>query len=143
MLLYTYVMLENEKLNQLGGEGSISKAPEATAAAEVKPEVAPEVAPERPTENFNDQAIQAIPIAPVAPTQQEPVQVNLGQPDPIQDVLDDSQESVEIDERWVEAVDTIIENDKGKPYEEEEDSEKLQINYLAQRFGRKIEKDKD
>lgn len=47
----------------------------------------------------------------------------------------------EMDKSWVKTVDTVIENDKDKPYEEEEDSEKLQIDYLSKRFGKKIDKE--
>lgn len=46
-----------------------------------------------------------------------------------------------IDSQWVAAVDTVIEKDKEKPYEEEEDSEKLQIDYLFKRFGKRVAKE--
>lgn len=48
----------------------------------------------------------------------------------------------EIDSKWVETVDAVIEKDKGKPYEEQEDSHKLSISYLIKRFGKIIKKDK-
>lgn len=108
------------------------------------PENAPETAPapkapEKPAgETFQDQMSTPVPVQ----TQTNAPSVPQSPTDDTQaPVKDDASEVSENDKTWVNAVETTIENDKDKPYEEEEDSEKLQINYLNKRFGKKINKE--
>lgn len=49
--------------------------------------------------------------------------------------------ATDLDKTFVKAAEEVIDQYKGKPYEEEEQHSKLQIKYLWQRFKRKIGKD--
>lgn len=111
---------------------------------EKKPESVPvPLTPEKPvSEKFTDQTTQA-PVSPAPitpPVLDEPVKTTPAQVPVSED--DEAAAGVsEMDKAWVQAVDSVVENDKDKPYEEEEDSEKLQIDYLAKRFSKKIDKE--
>lgn len=45
-----------------------------------------------------------------------------------------------IEKEWVKKAEKIIEEEKEKPYEEEEKQENLQVEYLEKRFGKKLKK---
>jgi hypothetical protein len=127
---------ENPALSQNPSE-VVAPVPEA------QPEVAPQpVSPEAPTaEVFTDQAqtqtpptpAPAVPAVPVVETPEE--------------VVIEEQKEVEkpgeINDAWVHAAEAVIEKDKNKPYEEEEDAEKLNVDYQQKAFGKAIKEAKD
>lgn len=124
--------------------GLSSNSSEKTVLSEGTLEVVPApVNPEKPVaEKFSD---QGTPL-PVQNVPTEPVTVpTTGTVTPPPSPLTEDDEAAsgieEMDKSWVKTVDTVIENDKDKPYEEEEDSEKLQVDYLSKRFGKKIDKE--
>jgi hypothetical protein len=101
------------------------------------------ISPEKPaSETFSDQAAIAVSQTPLpapasAPNPDPPTPT----PNPVSEE-EDASDVKDIDKAWVNAAHGIIEKDKDKPYEEEEDSENLQIQYLDKRFGKKVQKDK-
>ncbi len=109
---------------------------------EIKPEASPApISPEAPrTETYQDQATTTQPIHPDPAPIVEPVDIK-PTPELEAEEQKEADKSVDIDKAWVEAADNIIEKDKDKPYEEEEDSEKLNINYQKKAFGKDIAKD--
>lgn len=113
------------------------KGIEAQTEAEPQPKT-PEISAH---EKFSDQQSQApIQNVPKESNTAPPVQALPGNLPVTEDEEADSDVPA-LDENWVEAVDTVIENDKDKPYEEDEDSEKLQVDYLAKRFGKRLDKE--
>lgn len=115
-------------------------------ASENKPESAPEpISSELPrTENFQDQSTIAQPSQPVdsaiEPEPAETVEVPAETETAYQEEVE---RKGDISEAWVDATKTIIEKDEDKPYEEEEDAEKLNIDYQQKTFGKKITKEDD
>jgi len=117
---------------------------------EVTPASAPEQVPEQPiskevpqAEQFQDQQT-SIPRQPVQPQSQPQPQQDEPVSSPQTPNLEEQEAGETVsgsDKQWVAAVDTTIEKDKDKPFEEEEDSEKLQVDYLSKRFGKKIDKE--
>lgn len=51
-----------------------------------------------------------------------------------------AQDNDTIEPGWVKKVEEVIEKDKNLPFQEEEDFEDLQIEYLKKRFGKDINK---
>lgn len=91
-------------------------------------------APKEPAkETFGDQPVTNTLV-------QEPSQA--ATPTPIPQPQNDESEVSEMDNAWVGAVEHVIENNENKPYEEEEEAEKLQIKYLFKKFGKLLKKDK-
>lgn len=140
---------------QQPAEKQVSKQPETQPVQ--TPEAAPApVAPEKPastenesgrpaSETFSDQQTVA-PSQPVQVPQVQPQPPQNQPPAPVRPI--DPDEEVEntvepSDKVWVMAVDNVIEKDEGKPFEEEEDSEDLQIKYLKKRYGKDLKKNKD
>lgn len=121
------------------------KTPEvAPVISETTPEVAPMPAsPEKPSaETFADQAPAVVLVTPQTPVD-PPVQAVAADPtEPVVEV-DDTNPTENLDKKWVDAVETVIQKNEELPYEEEEAAEKLNIDYLWKRFKRKIGKDEN
>ena len=136
---------QNQSDHNVIPESQVPGTPEEKPVASVSPEKAAEkapqpISPEAPkVEQFSDQA-SAISVPPAAPPAQPQVPVRPVVPSPDEEEKE-AGDVPEMDKSWVSAVDTVIEKDKDKPYEEEEDSEKLQVDYLQKRFGKKVDKE--
>lgn len=106
---------------------------------EVKPDQGPEKTGERPPEFQGEQhraiTTTAQPTPVVLPT---PVQT------PVDDtVADDNTPAVAADEdliekEWVDSAKKIIETTKDDPYARERQVNKLQVDYLQKRYGKKL-----
>jgi hypothetical protein len=113
-------------------------APEGQIA---QPEIAPlPITPEAPqAEVLVDQPSVMAPQTPPLPVAVEPVQTV---PETTEVIAEEEQEEVdkpgEINDAWVHAATAVIEKDKDKPYEEEEDAEKLNVDYQQKAFGKEI-----
>jgi len=83
-----------------------------------------------------------VPVQPIVSaepvTTSQPVNVN---PEPAQSGADEDNVIATKDLPWVKKAEKIIDQDKDKPYQEEEDSEKLQQEYLAKNYGVKVDID--
>jgi hypothetical protein len=127
-------------------QGEISASPEAAPRGEIgaeSPANKPEVAAEPSKEAFAD--TKSVPN-PSQPPVQAPVQADdaTSQAAPILTTSPSDQKDVPLaDQRWVDAVDQVIKDTKGHPYEEEEEAETLQIKYLFKRFGKILKRDKN
>lgn len=115
-----------------------------TTNVEQSPEIAPlPISPEIPkTETFSDQQTVSQPITPVPTPTPEP-EIIEATPELEAAEQNEVDKSVDIDKNWVDAIDNIVEKDKDKPYEEEEDAEKLNINYQQKAFGKQISKESE
>lgn len=142
---------QNQPNENIEGSQSESKEKQGANQPEAQPVLKPETAPEpvskeKPaSETFSDQQT-------VAPGQ--PAQAPQAQPEPPQnqsplslkpiDADKEVEKTIEpTDKAWVLAVDNVIEKDESKPFEEEEDSEDLQIKYLKKKYGKDLKKSKD
>ncbi len=68
------------------------------------------------------------------PAPSVPSQDNLSQPAPAQPLKGGSTEP------YIKAAENVIAKDKNDPYQEEEDHEDVQVQYLKDRFGKDIKK---
>jgi len=79
---------------------------------------------------------------PIVPTESvvidQPVNIN---PQSTQAVTDEDDVIANKDLPWVKKAEKIIDQDKDKPYQEEEDSERLQQEYLAKNYGVNVDID--
>jgi len=121
------------------------KQPEAQPVQ--SPEAAPApISPENPaSETFSDQQT-VTPTQPVKQPQARPTPPQNQPSVPAKPVDADKEVEKTVepsDKTWVLAVDSVIEKDEGKPFEEEEDSEDLQIKYQKKKYGRDLKKSKD
>ena len=115
---------------------------ETQAAPEVQVSV-PDIQQEQLPASQPDPAQSASAIAqPIVPTEpvviDQPVNVN---PQFKQVVADEDNVIETKDLPWVKKAEKIIDRDKDKPYQEEEDSERLQQEYLAKNYGVKVDID--
>lgn len=131
-----------------GEEAPVENSEQKTDSPENIQVPAVESVPEKPvmsetprTEQFADQQTQT-PQQPVQAPASKPQDVPVSEPQSPNLEEQEAEATVSgSDKQWVAAVDTVIEKDKDKPFEEEEDSEKLQVDYLKKRFGKEIQKD--
>jgi hypothetical protein len=125
------------------GEGAPKvKSPEIQAKTPEAVEIKTPETPAEPTkETFQDQSAPPVvePTIVQAPT--EPPKKEERTVPPTE--KDDQKDTTEIDSKWVDAVEQVIEKTEGKPYEEEEEAETLQIKYLFKRFGKILKRDKN
>ena len=105
-------------------------------------------APEKPGETGAETPSHASapvakqPIPPAMPSAKSKAKLSSGTNKIVPDETD--AEDVDIIEKpWVEKAEEIIIKNREKPYEEEEEQEDLQIDYLKKRFGKEIRKSKD
>lgn len=112
--------------------GNLSQSPENMPPQPVSGEIPK-------TEVFTDQQTN-VPAQNHPQASQEPPSAVPTQP-PSDDLEEkEAEEGVpDTDKKWVDAVENVIQKDQGKPYEKEEDAEKLQVDYLNQKYGKKID----
>lgn len=113
---------------------------ETQAMPEVQvPDIQQEQAPVSQPDPAQSAPIIAQPIVPAGSVViDQPVNIN---PQSTQAIADEDDAIANKDLPWVKKAEKIIDQDKDKPYQEEEDSEKLQQEYLAKNYGVKVDID--
>jgi len=104
---------------------------------------APDIQQEQSPSSQSDQAKKALidpqpKVVDDSVVTNKPVNIDLN----YNQVIEDNDDKIMIkDLPWVKKAEKIIEADKDKPYQEEEDSEELQQEYLAKNYGVNVEID--
>jgi len=131
---------ENNKINNQ----QVAGRPEQTGTTQIVPEeIVPDIKQEQiPSSQINPSQVNTPPNPPANPAKpvvvDQPVKTTLN----VDRVIEEEEKKVNNKEMpWVEKAEKIIAQDKDKPYLEEEESEKLQHEYLAKNYGVNVEMD--
>ena len=108
--------------NVINSEVVDTTTPEIVNVAEL---ISVSPAPQPQVQNIDDQADQTVVVPDIAVPEVIPAVE-------IKDLSDSTVENV--DQNWTNKVREVIKEDKEQPYKEEEDSERLQEDYMKQRF---------
>jgi len=108
--------------NVINSEVVDTTTPEIVNVAEL---ISVSPAPQPQVQNIDDQADQTVVVPDIAVPEVIPAVE-------VKDLSDSTVENV--DQNWTNKVREVIKEDKEQPYKEEEDSERLQEDYMKQRF---------
>jgi len=134
-----------EKSNNLG-EGQEIPADMQEPSKEVLTEVPaqpPEALPEKEKIEETSEPLQPRPSASPPPI--PPQDAVVGEEEAVEETKEQvlPKEEDLIEPKWVKEAKKIIKEEKERPFEEEEEQEDLQIEYIKERFGKQIKKCKD
>lgn len=108
--------------NVINSEVVDTTTPEIVNVAEL---ISVSPAPQPQVQNIDDQVDQTVVVPDIAVPEVIPAVE-------VKDLSDSTVENV--DQNWTNKVREVIKEDKEQPYKEEEDSERLQEDYMKQRF---------
>ncbi len=108
--------------NVINSEVVDTTTPEIVNVAEL---ISVSPAPQPQVQNIDDRADQTVVVPDIAVPEVIPAVE-------VKDLSDSTVENV--DQNWTNKVREVIKEDKEQPYKEEEDSERLQEDYMKQRF---------